>query len=139
MKKFLSESNTQLTNLKKDWDALKVKHDALADSMIAQAKVMSTFMDDVKDFVNSVVGKKGFVAELNCSFLKDNFKRMRQSLCISLVPPLFWFSFFLSLVGCCGCYAIPCTYYLNVNLAVKGDPKKDGNKAQQKGKYTNKQ
>lgn len=45
--------------------------------MIAQAKVMSTFMDEVKDFINSVVGPKGFVSELNCSFLKDNFKRMR--------------------------------------------------------------
>jgi len=45
--------------------------------MIAQAKVMSGFMTDVKTFIDSVVGKTGLVAELNCSFLKVNFKRMR--------------------------------------------------------------
>jgi hypothetical protein len=38
---------------------------------------------------------------------------------------MFWFSFFLGLMGCCGCCGIPCTYYLNKNLAVPDKEKEE--------------
>jgi hypothetical protein len=84
------------------------------------------FTDDVSEFIGKITGKDGFIKQLNCKFLKTNILRYKSNLCIGVAPPLFWFSFFLGLVGCCGCCAIPCTFYLNRNLAVDGDNNKKG-------------
>ena len=93
------------------------------------------FTEDVSDFIAKITGKDGFLKQLNCKFLKTNIFRYKSNLCIGVAPPLFWFSFFLGLVGCCGCCAIPCTFYLNRNLAVDG---KNKNKVYDKMKILSK-
>ena len=58
------------------------------------------------------------ITKLNCRFIGDNMKRMTKALCVKFVPTIFWFSFLLGFMGCCACCAMPCTFYLNRNLAV---------------------
>ncbi len=96
--------------------AIKTDHDALADKVLAAAANMGKFKDDIQEFLNSITGDTGMIGKLNCAFIGVNLNRVRKSLCYSFTPALFWFSVYIGLVGCCGCCAIPSTFYLNKNF-----------------------
>ena len=61
----------------------------------------------------------GLISQLNCAWLKTSIDNTTNSLCYAFAAPLFWFGFWMGLVGCMGCCIIPSTYYLRENFGRK--------------------
>lgn len=81
---------------------------------------MATFKVDIQGFLNLIVGDNGFVASLNCLFLGENIKRVREALCYGFAAPIFWFGMYVGCLGCCGCCTIPTTVNLIAKYGKKG-------------------
>ena len=45
---------------------------------------------------------------------------MQNSICYEMATPLFWLGFYIGMIGCCGCCAIPTTFYMNESFKKTG-------------------
>ena len=118
IKGYMSTMQTKLSSIKTSMTTLKDSHDSLSDLIISQALNMKNFKLDIQEFLNTITGDEGVITKLNCRFIGDNLERMTKALCVKFIPSIFWFSFLLGFMGCCACCSMPCTFFLNRNLAV---------------------
>jgi hypothetical protein len=73
---------------------------------------MKSFKGDIQTFLDKITGPEGLINRLNCKWVAPNIHRVVDTLCYNIVAPLFWFGFYMGLIGCMGCCMIPTTYYL---------------------------
>jgi len=93
----------------------KSRHDTIMQEVLNAVTRMEDFKNSIVGFLENLTGPQGVISKFNCRFVGTNLQRITNALCISFTPAIFWLSFYMGIIGCVGCCAIPCTFYLNRN------------------------
>ena len=78
------------------------------------------FKSAIATFMNTITGNlDGLISKLSCTWIKSSIDNSMNSLCYAFAAPLFWFGFYMGMVGCMGCCIIPSTYYLRIEFGTE--------------------
>ena len=90
LKNYDSSRRSLFQEIYTDLEALEKSNNQLNSNMLSYSDEMKKFKNSIQSLIYEVADpKKGIVNSFNCLFLKSNFRRMHDSICVKFLTPVF--------------------------------------------------